>query len=463
MFLPNKHQPFIKLPQSLQKRLTYTLMLTSFLLACIASTISATMSFSESQRFQDKLLYHAAQIPFGHQRAIADRYPELKIKTVLRADLLPPAMKALTTPPVASAPEHIYVQYPYTLQIVPLDQYQDGYHYYQASNDITYRVYIQTNNKHERVAAMQPTNMRNRKAMIAAIYSGGPLLAFIPLLSFVIAYIIRRTLHPINKIARQLENRSEYDNTPIPTNHLPKEILAYTTAINHLLKRNAQTIENQQRFIADAAHELRTPMAALTLQAERLAQADLPEPIHKQIKELQKGIKRNRNLLEQLLTLARTQNNNVQNTETADVQKIFKQTLEVLLPLADLKGIDIGIADDTPAILNIAPTDLYIVVKNLADNAIRYAPRDSQIDLRCEVDADSIAVIVEDNGHGIPTEQREIVQSAFHRMLGTGEEGTGLGLAIVRSICNKYQATLLLKDAQHFECGLRAEIRFPKQ
>lgn len=203
-------------------------------------------------------------------------------------------------------------------------------------------------------------------------------------------------------------------------------------------------------------------MAALTLQAERLAQMELPEPAHSQMQELQKGIKRNRNLLEQLLILARSQSSPINEHETSNVQDIFKHTLQTLLPLADQKEIDIGIADETPATIKILSTDLYILVKNLADNAIRYSPIGSQIDFRCEKHDDYIAVIVEDNGQGIPKEQREIVKSAFHRILGSGEEGTGLGLAIVQTLTKKYHAQFILDDAHHFEHGLRAELRFPK-
>ena len=144
------------------------------------------------------------------------------------------------------------------------------------------------------------------------------------------------------------------------------------------------------------------------------------------------------------------------------MQDAYRQVIETLLPLADRKHSDLGITTDTDATLPLPAAELYTLSKNLADNALRYSPPGSRIDLDLAVTADAITLIVEDNGPGIAADERARVLDPFYRKLGSDEEGTGLGLAIVKSLCDKHGATLSLHDAKNHAHGLRVEIRFPR-
>ena len=222
------------------------------------------------------------------------------------------------------------------------------------------------------------------------------------------------------------------------------------------------TLRRENRFIADAAHELRTPMTALTLQAERLAPYMNDPAASAQLDTLRTGIRRTAALLEQLLLLARSQHTEAAAPATSRVQDTYRQIIETLLPLADRKHSDLGIASEQDATLPVPAAELYTLGKNLADNALRYSPPGSRIDLDLETSADAITLIVEDNGPGIAADERARVLDPFYRQLGSEEEGTGLGLAIVKSLCDKHGATLSLRDAKNHAHGLRVEIRFPR-
>ena len=230
----------------------------------------------------------------------------------------------------------------------------------------------------------------------------------------------------------------------------------------HLRARIDATLRREKRFIADAAHELRTPMTALTLQAERLAPYTNDPAARAQLDTLRTGIRRTAALLEQLLLLARSQHTEAAAPATSRVQDTYRQIIETLLPLADRKRSDLGIATDADATLPVPAAELYTLGKNLADNALRYSPPGSRIDLDLETSADAITLIVEDNGPGIAADERARVLDPFYRQLGSEEEGTGLGLAIVKSLCDKHGATLSLHDAKNHAHGLRVEIRFPR-
>ena len=289
-------------------------------------------------------------------------------------------------------------------------------------------------------------------------------MLLVPILALTSLYTIHRALRPVRRLSRDIEARGENDLSPLADSGVPQELRGITRAMNRLLARIASTIRREQRFIADAAHELRTPMTALTLQAEGLTPhlAD-SAAARAQLHTLRDGIRRASALLEQLLLLARSQHSETAAPVASHVQAVFRQVIETLLPLADAKQSDLGIASDTDATLPIPAAELYTLIKNLADNALRYSPRGSRIDLDLETRADATILIVEDNGPGIAADERARVLDPFYRQLGSDEEGTGLGLAIVKTLCDKYGASLTLHDAQNHPHGLRVEIRFPRQ
>jgi two-component system, OmpR family, sensor kinase len=308
----------------------------------------------------------------------------------------------------------------------------------------------------------QETTVRNEIARDSALRTVLPLLIMVPILLFVVAYLVKQMLMPVSRLAKEVDARSEQELHPIQQEHLPTEIKPFVVAINRLLERVAHSMETQRRFIADASHELRSPMAALSLQGELLSNVDMPDEARKRLVRLRQGIERGRNLLDQLLSLARAQNANSTPLTTLSVQAIFRHVLEDLMPLAEAKDIDLGVSSPADAQVTASEVDLMAVVKNLVDNAIRYTPAGGRIDLSVSEDSQRVVLVVEDSGTGIPETERERVLDPFYRVLGSEQSGSGLGLSIVKSITDRLRGRIELSNATHFPQGLRVRIVFSK-
>jgi two-component system OmpR family sensor kinase len=232
---------------------------------------------------------------------------------------------------------------------------------------------------------------------------------------------------------------------PVEESHLPAEVRPFVVAINRLLVRVDQSMQTQRRFVADAAHELRSPMTALSLQAERLAQAQMSDLARERLTTLRRGIERGRNLLDQLLTLAKAQAAPQKPKSSVSVQHIYRHVLEDLLPLAQAKHIDIGVEGEQDAHLWVNEFDLTAVVKNLVDNAIRYTPDSGKVDLCVTTDEGRAMLRIQDSGPGIAVAERERVFDPFYRTLGSDQVGSGLGLSIVKAITDRIGAEIELR------------------
>ena len=297
----------------------------------------------------------------------------------------------------------------------------------------------------------------------------------------VMLMLIRLMLRPLAELSRTVDARQEHDLKPLPKTNLPTELQPFVNAINGLLGRTGAAMESQRRFVADAAHELRSPLAALSLQAERLHAAPMSPEATERLETLQAGIRRSRHLLEQLLLLARAQNARWGQGQAAAtvasaptvvaVLPVMRRVLEDLLPLADQKGLNLGISA-APGVTHDAEADerirvaademaLYTLLRNLVDNAIRYTPAGGQIDLWVDRHGTEVVMAVQDDGPGIPAEERARVVDPFYRVLGTGESGSGLGLSIVDTLVGNLKGRLRLDDAVGHAHGLRAEVTLP--
>ena len=343
----------------------------------------------------------------------------------------------------------------------------DGFHTLtEADGDDTYRVYIQTTEQ-GKIIIYQENEYRDDLAQSIAWHSTIPILATIPLAIALLVWQIRRALRPLRQQSQELQQRQAANLAPLNPQAAPSEIQGFIHAINQLLNRTRQAMQQQQRFIADAAHELRTPTTALSLQAERLSEHNLPPELKEQIGSLKTTIQRSHQLQEQLLTLARSQaspeqpNSEQAQTPSTPIQPIFQRIIQDLHPLAQAKDQDIGVTSSENPSLPINEIDLYTLVKTLADNAIRYTPRSSQIDLSTQSQQGSTTIIIEDNGNGIPPAERQRVFDPFYRILGSGEQGTGLGLSIAQTIAQRHGGSIALRDSQNFPTGLRVEITLP--
>ncbi len=288
-----------------------------------------------------------------------------------------------------------------------------------------------------------------------------PFLILVPVLLLVVAHLVRKIFQTVAYLSVGIDKRGEQELHPIALEPLPSEIRPFVEAINRLLGRVRQSMDAQQRLIADAAHELRSPLTALSLQAERLAATEMSTNAHERLDTLRRGIERGRTLLDQLLSLARAQSSAEMPISAVSVLQVYRRVLEDLIPLADNKGIDVGVVSNLDARVLVDEVDLITIVKNLVDNAIRYTPAGGRVDLSVLAADRAITLVVEDSGPGIPEAERERVFDPFYRVLGSEEIGSGLGLSIVRAIAARVGAKVSLGVATQAGSGLRVMVTFP--
>ena len=430
-----------RIKHSLQLQLSLTITILLLIIALISGSLSFYETYHQTHKIQDDLLRQIAAYINPSQPLPKSQKSKNDARIHIRTSTQQPSDQK-DLPPAAHLP--------------------DGFHTLaESDDDDTYRVYIQTTEQ-GKIIIYQENEYRDDLAQSIAWHSTTPILATIPLAIALLIWQIRRALRPLRQQSQELQQRQAANLAPLNPQAAPSEIQGFIHAINQLLNRTHQAMQQQQRFIADAAHELRTPTTALSLQAERLAEQNLPPELAEQIGSLKTTIARSHQLQEQLLTLARSQASPEQaQLPSTPIQPIFQRIIQDLHPLAQAKDQDIGVTSSENPSLSISEIDLYTLVKTLADNAIRYTPRGSQIDLSSQSQANHTTIIIEDNGNGIPTTERQRVFDPFYRILGSGEQGTGLGLSIAQTIAQHHGGTIVLRDSQNFPTGLRVEIILP--
>jgi len=440
---------------SLQRRLSLGLMLAILSVALIAGAFSFFSAFAEAHESQDDVLRQVATL-FDRHHLIPSKGGEWGKEADSNAESNV-FVQVLSTPPLASRepPPSSGLSLPGDLA--------DGMHTVVAGHD-TYRVLVRTLENGQHLAVAQETAVRDELARDSALRTLMPFLILFPILLFVVADLVRKIFRPVSNLAGELDQRGEQELHPVATESLPTEIRPFIDAINRLLGRVEQSVEAERRFVADAAHELRTPLAAMSLQAERLAEAEMSEKATERLNTLRQGIARGRALLDQLLALARVQVAISEPDGAVSVQRVYRRVLEDLMPLAEAKDIDIGILSATDANVLVREIDLIALVKNLVDNAIRYTPSGGRVDLSIATTSGVTTLVVEDTGPGIPEAELGRVFDPFYRVLGSNEIGSGLGLSIVKTIADRLGATIVLGpvDGQVPE-GLRVAVAIPSR
>ncbi|MFZ6760509.1 ATP-binding protein [Undibacterium sp. Ji50W] len=337
---------------------------------------------------------------------------------------------------------------------------QDGMQTFNNGQE-TYRVLVHTLSMGKRLAVAQEMSVRDEIANNSALRTLMPFLLLMPILLLMVANIVHSIFKPVASLSVEINRRDEQALHPISCETLPREIRPFVVAINHLLTRVEQFMGTQRRFVADAAHELRSPLTALSLQAELLANTDMSVNARERLQVLRQGIERGKTLLAQLLTLARVQTTTSTSDTGVSVQKIYRRVLEEVMLLADAKQLDIGVVGDQDADIMVNELDLIILIRNLVDNAIRYTPNGGRVDLSVASTDAAITLTVEDNGPGIAVADRERVFDPFYRVLGNDQLGSGLGLAIVHAISTRIGAGVQLDFSdERLASGLRVSVTF---
>ena len=432
------------LKQSLQVRISIALILMFLPLSIIAGAFSYYQTYHEAEELQDDLLRQTA----------AYINPKTTDYTQIGSE------------------NHILIQTFGQEDTVPLsDTLGEGFHTIKGSvdddddddDDDEYRAYIRQTPQ-GKIAVLQETEYRDDLAATAAYQSVLPLLIALPLMILLTVWITYRAMRPVKTLSAALGKRRSDDLSPLDGEGVPSEIQGFVTAINQLLQRTGENIRRQQRFIADAAHELRSPLTALSLQAERLTKLPQSDEAREQTGLILQSIQRNRHLLEQLLTHARAQGSETQrNLTDISLQAQFRRVLQELMPLALNKQQDIGVAVENDLRIRADDTEIYTLIKTFTDNAIRYTPAGGRIDIGFSETPTTLAIWVEDDGPGIPAAERSRVTDAFYRILGTEQQGTGLGLSIADAIAKRYGGKLILADSRNFAHGLLIQAELNKQ
>lgn len=431
-----------KLNNSLQFRLSAWLSIVILVMAIFAGAFSFITTFQEVNEIQDDLLrqiaslFDAEHLPVPYH---GDGGRLLKSDEESRV-----VVQYLKAPPSVSEPSDV---------ILPLalpDKLPDGIQTIEVEHE-AYRVLVKTVSSGERIAIAQETVIRNEIAEAGALRTLVPFLILLPILLLTIAIIVRKLFTPITALSKEIDLRREADLHPFQTEGLPLEIRSFVIAINRLLEKVSLSISVQQRFISDAAHELRSPLTALSLQAEHLSNVKMSTEAIERVSMLRRGLERSRHLLNQLLEFARLQSSATSNISKISVKRVYLDVLEDLYPLAEAKIIDIGITDSDDVELTADETDLTILVRNLVDNAIRYTPNGGKIDLSIKLFSNQVQLIVTDSGSGIPMEYRQRVMHPFYRLVGNNEVGSGLGLSIVKQIVFKMNGEIRLEYSNKLE------------
>ena len=308
------------------------------------------------------------------------------------------------------------------------------------------------------IQVAQPLQIRQQLAAAAALRSVAPLLLIAPAMALLVWWLAARTLAPLRRVAEGVRARDEQSLQPLPAEGLPDEVAPLVGALNGLLQRLGTSLGAQRAFVSDAAHELRSPLTALKLQMQLLQRAPDDAARAEAAIALNAGIDRAARLVEQLLALARAEPGALAAESALDLSELARSAVVDTLPFAHARGTDIELFADAPVAVHGDAAALGVLVRNLVDNAVRYAPRGSRVELRVRDENGAAVLWVDDAGPGIPPEERERVFDRFYRHAPGDEAGSGLGLAIVRSVAERHGASVTLGNSPLG--GLRAEVRF---
>lgn len=412
---------------SLARHLSGTLALTIGLLCVIAGAASFGLAYLEAKELQDDMLRQIATLSSGRSRVpsnlsnSADSEPE----SVVRVVRLP------------GDPRPAWFS----------DNLSAGFQTVNTDSG-TLRVFIVAAGRDQKLAVAQPTDVRDEIAVDSALRTLIPLLILLPIAIWLIVRIVRSELAPVTALSLSVDEQPADRPRLLSADHLPDEIRPFVHAINRLLQRVTHLMGEQRRFVADAAHELRSPLTALSVQAQNLTQAASLEAMRERVAPLRAGIERTKRLTEQMLSLARTQAG-PGACEIVDIPGLARQLIAEYLPLAEAKSIDLGLEERGPICVFAAPESLQLILRNGLENALKYTPHGGEVTLWLQSSYYDDIIEVVDNGPGIPAAELERAFDPFYRLPGTSGEGSGLGLAIAREAAIRLGGTLTVHPREH--------------
>ena len=311
------------------------------------------------------------------------------------------------------------------------------------------------------IQVAQPMSVRQERAAQLALETLKPFALLLPALALLIWFAVGQALRPLAAVTALVKARRVDALEPLTDAQLPAEVQPLVTALNDLLARLRSALGRERAFMADAAHELRTPLTALHLQLGTLARAGNESERAAAMGTLAAGVQRAIRLIEQMLALARQEPRGERPHGPVRLDELAREVVGELVPLADLRHIDLGVVATAPVTVSADGDALHTLVRNLVDNAVRYTGDSGRVDVAVEALAGGARVTVSDDGPGIEPAERARVFDRFYRRAGTLEPGSGLGLAIVKTIADAHGAAVQLAAGLNGR-GLAVTVTFPQ-
>lgn len=328
-------------------------------------------------------------------------------------------------------------------------------------NKVEYRVYGVWDIHHTRqIQIAEVGSVRSHILKEIGLHLSFVILLFIPLIAVVIFIIIKRSMLSLQKITNTIYQQSHEDIKVIHISQYPQEITPLIDAINHFLQKIGKLIDREKRFTADAAHELRTPLSIIKLNAQIIEHTDNLDDIKESARDIQKGIDRASRLTEQLLILSKLDSNKGTNSfNPINLAELIESCCDQVQPLLKAKHLRTRL-DVCDLYISGIPEQIEILINNLLNNAIRYTYDNTAITIGCQKHDNHDLLFIEDEGPGIATEYTDLVFDRFFRVPGNQVTGSGLGLSIIKLIADQHQAIIHLTNGKI--SGLRVEIIFPR-
>ena len=331
-------------------------------------------------------------------------------------------------------------------------------------NGLPFRVYtVQT--PYQTIQIAQDMSARTARARSLAVRAMLPMALIGPLLMLILWWVIRHSLTPLERTRQQVARREANDLSPLNEADLPDEVRPLVKELNLLFDRVHTAFDAQKSFVANAAHELRSPLTALKLQAQALARVTDEPARQVAIERLNQGIDRAVQLMNQLLVLARQESTGEDGPkwQAVDLQALVHQAVAEQLPQAQTRSIDLGCdlgssTSDSDTVQGDSDA-LLILLRNLLDNALKYTPAGGRVDIGLATNGGAVQLHVDDSGPGIAPAERERVFERFYRSPDVTASGSGLGLAIALAIARRHHASLTLDQSPSLG-GLRVAVQF---
>ncbi|MFC7516975.1 ATP-binding protein [Herbaspirillum sp. GCM10030257] len=326
-------------------------------------------------------------------------------------------------------------------------------------NNGVWRVYA-IEHQARRIQVAQRMETRRDRAISLAMHSLWPIIPISLLLFAAAWWVVTSALSPLNRIGNDLAHRNANSLSPVSDQGVPREVSLLVAELNSLLVRMANALRSQQHFVADAAHELRSPLTALKLQLQTLTRAKDDVARAQAILRLQGGVERASRLVEQLLALARQDPLSEPNPQSpVSLTACMENAVADVGPLAASRHVSVSMLDIAEVSVPGDAEALRVMIRNLLDNAVRYVPHGGKVAAAINHTETGVELTVEDSGPGISEENRARVFDRFYRVPGTSAGGSGLGLAIVKAIAERHEGTIQL--GQSTLGGLKVSILVP--